>query len=432
MIITFSVQNYRSIRDKVTLDFRATPATEFSEHYIRSFPELRLKLVKMAMLYGKNASGKTNILRALDFLRWFIVAREANKDRPTSVEPFALDSEKETTFEIKFIFNGIVYLYYLVINRTLILRESLHHWPKGKKAIVFNRILKEPKKTEYTYQWAGAETTTTLQEKLELTIPNLSVLSSLRSVNYSGPMQNAYDWFKSSLAEIVKPDTELVPWNLRNFFRPIDRSKNINFYISQMQKADFMIDAIEIKDEEVPISEVPSNVMNRIIAQITQNQNEPLRIDKLHTLSVKFNHKVSDGYFTLGHPDESAGTQRFFELCGFLCWLQSENKIIPIDEIERALHEDLIKHFIATFLVNSDQSQLIVTSHNSSLLNMRDIIRRDTIWITDRNPGGGTELTRLSDYQVRIEHSIGNLYRKGLIGGKPNIGTVTENAGNEK
>jgi AAA15 family ATPase/GTPase len=95
------------------------------------------------------------------------------------------------------------------------------------------------------------------------------------------------------------------------------------------------------------------------------------------------------------------------------------------------MHEDLIEHFIASYLTYAKKSQLILTSHNSSILNMKDIIRRDTIWITDRLENGATELSRLTEYPIKKEHSIANLYRKGLIGGKPDIGSIGSDGSDE-
>ena len=80
MIIYFSVQNFRSLRDKITLDFRATTNAELADYYIQEFPKLNLKLLKLVMIFGKNASGKTNILRALEFLREFILQRDTDKE----------------------------------------------------------------------------------------------------------------------------------------------------------------------------------------------------------------------------------------------------------------------------------------------------------------------------------------------------------------
>lgn len=417
MIIYFSVQNFRSIRDKVTLDFRATPRKELAEHYIQEFPNLRLKLLKMAMIFGKNASGKTNILRAIEFLRSFVRNEAIDKDLPTGVQPFALDRDKNSEFEVKFVYENVVYLYQLILNQAYIEKEHLYYWPNGKKTCVFKRDRTDGK---YSYLWPNAKASKTLTENLELTIPNQTVLASLKKFNYSGPIQQAYDWFRNTLAKIVYPDTTLVDWNQTYFLNEDCISEFKDFYVHQLQIADFNIQDISVNRKEEEIYKVPfPKVFNYMMK--TKESEVP---DKIPIDEIILRHHVSDGDYLLDIAEQSAGTIRFFEFCGFLCWLKQKDIILPIDEIERAMHEDLIKHFISAYLIYAEKSQIILTSHNSSILDMKDIIRRDTIWIADRLENGSTELTRLSNYQIKKEHSIGNLFRKGLLGGKPKIGFI--------
>ncbi|MDI3504494.1 MAG: hypothetical protein PWP64_1430, partial [Candidatus Cloacimonadota bacterium] len=101
-----------------------------------------------------------------------------------------------------------------------------------------------------------------------------------------------------------------------------------------------------------------------------------------------------------------------------------KNACIPIDEIESSLHLDLIIHFLISFLKNSERGQVLFTSQSTALLSDKFLARRDCIWITDRKPDGSTALTSLWDYPVRKEHAIDKLFRKGLIGGKPLLGST--------
>jgi len=425
------VQNFRSLRDKITLDFRATPNSELAEYYIQEFPDLKLKLLKLAMIFGKNASGKTNILRALDFLRNSILQQDTDKSKPTGTEPFALDKDKNSVFDLKFVHEDIVYQYQLTLNQTIIVKEHLHYWPKGTKTRVFTRDLQKLlKEAEYKYNWSGSKANKTLIENLELTVPNQSVLASLKKYNYSGPMQQVFSWFQDTLAPIVEPNTSLIPWNLHNFLNSTESCEYKDFYVQQLQIADFIISNITVKKEEVALTDIPLNSALKYLINAIEKDNNKMP-ETVERIDILLSHKVADGEFILNLEEESAGTQRFFEFCGFLCWMQQTNKIIPIDEIERAMHEDLIEHFIASYLTYAKKSQLILTSHNSSILNMKDIIRRDTIWITDRLENGATELSRLTEYPIKKEHSIANLYRKGLIGGKPDIGSIGSDGSDE-
>ncbi len=122
--------------------------------------------------------------------------------------------------------------------------------------------------------------------------------------------------------------------------------------------------------------------------------------------------------------EESIGTQRFLGLGVFLEMMTKGDICIPIDELDCSLHIDLIELFILLFFKYSVTSQLIFTSHNVALLNKKNIIRRDAVWITDRLLDGSTQLSRVDEYPVRKEHAIDKLFMKGQIGGKPDIGVI--------
>lgn len=425
MIITFSVQNFRSIRDKVTLDFRATADHTLEKYYVYATSKPKVKILKMAMIFGANASGKTNILMALDFLRFFIVAKEADKDELIDVDAFALDKAKDTIFEIEFLHNDIIYLYKLCLNQKFIQSEQLYHYPKGTKSTVFERKLIINGEYKYSYNWTGATLNSEQKKFLEITIQNQSILSRLKSIQYSGPIQYARDWFLSTLAPIVEPRTKLITYGIQKYVNNPQTDQDYrSFYLNLLKKADFLIDDISIEKDEIRLSELKENVREYIINQRKLNGDKNPAEEVLKTTNLLISHHSGDDTYRLNINDESAGTQRYFELIGLLCELLHRQRVVPIDELESSLHIDLMTHFIQTFLRNSSRGQLIFTSHNTAILNEREILRRDTIWITNRKPDGSTELNPITDYPVRKEHAIDKLYRKGLLGGLPNLGST--------
>ncbi len=432
MIVKFSVQNFRSIREEICLDFRATSDKTLEEYYVYELPKPKTRILKMAMLYGANASGKTNILLALYFLRSFVLRTGMEKEDSIPLDSFALDTEKPTIFRIEFCHDSILYEYTLELNRKAILLEKLTHYPKGVPALVFERELigTESDDYNYTYNWRGADFQGKEQKnKLEILLHNQSILSGIGGFRYSGPIQEARNWFRESLAPIVEPRTSLMSYNINNYLSNMKSDRDyLSYFVERLQKADFMISSLEVKEREIAFKDIPIEIRHLI----AEKEGKKLDSDTLKAISLLSTHNTPEGSFALDFEEESAGTRRYFEFIGLMCDLLQENSIVPIDEIESSMHVNLQLHFIETFLRNVKGGQLLFTSHNTALLNERDILRRDAIWITERNPDGSTKLTSVSDYPVRKEHAIDRLYRKGFLGGIPNVGSTFMEHGDEK
>ncbi len=429
MIITFSVQNFLSIRNKVTLDFRATSDKTLEDYYVVSVEKPKLRILRMAMIYGANASGKTNLLMALDFIKLFISNTSINKEIPIPITPFALDEDKSSIFEIDFLQNGVVYSYYLEMNTKQIIQEKLSHYDLGRKKLIFSRKLINIDDPKYKYIWKSADVDKKQKDTLELTVHNQSILSRVATIEYSGPIQKARDWFTETLTRILDYKVDLFEYNYFNFLNSHEKEQRYkSLYIELLKRADFCIEDFTIKERKITFTDVPP----KLIAQIgAQHKEIGKKEDVIYVLQTEFFHKTTSGSFSINYYNESMGTQRYFGLVGVLFELLYKNQVVPIDEIETSLHIDLIIHFISTFLRNKSQGQLIFTSQNTALLKEKDILRRDAIWITERNEDGSTSLISVSEYPVRKEHSIESIYRKGLIGGLPNLGTTLLEGENE-
>lgn len=426
MIITFNVQNFRSIRDKVTLDLRATSDKTLEEYYVYNVEKPKRRILKMAMIYGANASGKTNVLLALDWLRGFSLSKREDKESPIHIDAYALDKTKPSIFEIEFLYQDNVYFYALELNNDYIINEKLSYCPNGKQAPVFQRKLTNTELFQYSYKWTGAQFSKEQQNACELCLQNQTVLAKVNSFQYSGPIQQARDWFKKSLDPIVLPNTkaELYTFGMKTYIdNPQSEKSYKGFYLDQLKKADFQIQDMLIKNYEIPLSDIPDNLRNAIVDQMKQN-GKAVSDKVFRPKYLLLSHSNNEEDFSLDFGEESLGTQRYFCFIGLLCEIIEKNMIVFVDEIESSLHIDLIIHFILTVLRNKHQGQLLFTSHNTAILNERDILRRDAIWITDRKPDGSTDLTSVSEYPVRKEHAIDKIYRKGLIGGLPHLGST--------
>lgn len=415
MIITFSVQNFRSIRDKITLDFNASSDKHLEEYFVYEVAKPKLRILRLAMIYGANASGKTNILKALDFLREFISSPIGVRDEPIKYLPFALDNEKPSIFEIEFCHEDIMYSYNLQLNPERILSESLDYYPKGRAANVFQRYY-DPATDAYQYKWTYRGYNKAVQDRLELSIRNQSVLTTIASIEAKGPLQKAREWFKHYLLSLLEPQHDL-----KNLVATAIGNKILSkeFALSLMKTADLMI-----SDYRLIEIEAPERSLKKYETSMTKLDNSVAK-PALKAAYLLLEHSVDGGNFILDFLDESSGTQRFFGLITILNKLLQRPITVPIDELASSLHHDLVLHFLYIFLQNSKAGQLLFTTHDLSLLGDKDIARRDCIWITERKKDGSTKLNNVwDDYPVRKEHSIESLYKKGFLGGKPYLGSI--------
>lgn len=414
MIITFSVQNFRSIREKITLDFNASSDKHHEEYFVYEIPKPKLRILRLAMIYGANASGKTNILKALDFLRRLVLSTVSDKDDLINYLPFALDGAKPSIFEIEFCHGEVVYSYSVELNAERILSERLDYYPKGRTANVFRRSYNS-QKDAYEYKWTYRGYNKAVQDRLELSIRNQLILSTIASIDALGPIQKARDWFKDSLLPMQGSQYQFTSI----VFDAISANKiSREFALSMMKTADLMISDYTLNEREWPAESYSSLYSYRRSVDISDGR------ATLTKLELLIEHSVEDGRFHLEFSDQSYGTQRYFGFVALLNELIQKSVTLPVDEIDSSLHHDLVMHFLYMFLKNSKKGQLIFTTHNLSLLGEKDIARRDCIWITDRKPDGSTELSSVWDYPVRKEHSIESLYRKGFLGGKPFLGST--------
>lgn len=400
MIIKFSVQNFGSIKDKQTLSFEADKSNHLEEYYI--IPINGMRLLKLGMIYGANASGKTTVLKALDLLRNIALKPKEKKTDELDFNPFLFDSEtpnQNTILSIEFIQNSVRYYYEVELNKKAIVKERLDFY-NPHKANVYQRTTNlETQFSEITFG-SKIKTDKIFEKTLESnTLWNNTVLGGFLKTNIElKELKDATDWFGIYLSPLVSPNGKL-----ENFISNIIETSLINKekVIKLLQNADFNISDIilEEKDKNIDIR------------------------TKLY--EIKLEHTVNNNKYELPFNLESEGTQRYYGLAGFLDLIIRTSRGLAIDELESSLHPDLFTHFLLSFLINSKQSQIIATSHNREILNNKDIFRNDAIWITDKSENCSTELYSLADFDtsvIRDTSNIYNAYKIGKLGGIPNLG----------
>jgi AAA15 family ATPase/GTPase len=428
MIVNFSIQNFRSIKDKVLLSFEASNSDDLEKYYIinATANNKEQRLLKLGLIYGANASGKTTVIQALDFLRNIVVNPFEKKTDRFDFKPFLFDENtrnENTFFSLEFIQNGSRYLYEVELNGKAVANEKMYFY-KPNKALVYSRNTElEKQLTTITF---GGKITLNKEQKAYLeanTLWNNTVLGGFLKTNFeSFELQEVMSWFKFKLNPIITPKTNLFA----QVSTKIEEGEIIkNNIVELLKKADFNIHDIIIKKQVLDIEPI---LLEAISKYLTVSDNRLSRMkeagrDEIN--EIVFQHRFDNSRdYNLSYEDESAGTQRYYQLCGLLDLMIRNELIFPIDELESSLHPDLLKYFLLTFLVNSKNAQLIATTHHRELLMERDIFRNDVIWFTERKDNGSTDLFSLADFDssvVRNTSSVYNAYKIGKLGARPNL-----------
>jgi len=408
MIQEIKIKNFLSFKDEVTFSFEATK-DKFAEEYqvVEVVPGVRL--LRFAMVYGANASGKTNLLIAFKFLRDFWRKQASNVEERTGVIPFLFDRVTPTEpsrFELVFYVGGIKHHYLLELDENQVSLEKLCYYKSVQPTMLFVRKFKDGK-SDITYNPSVIKLSMTEKEKISLEcLKNMSFFAALGKVNVNLPELYAVrDWMVSHFEKMIDPTLSLTESaeaqlsedvSLKNYL--VDYFKNTNFDISNI---------------ETTVTEVSSanNPFNSIISKIT--------IKQYHT---SFEHLVKNEQenekYNLPISLESYGTRRIFGLATAIYNIQKKNGFLLVDEIEASLHPKFLEKLLFEYFKNKSQSQMLVTIHDDSLLDLvNDLIRKDSIWFTEKKASGTSDLYRLTDFRgLNRLSSIRSAYRLGRFG----------------
>lgn len=424
MIATFKVKNFRSFKEYQELSFEPSKEKR-ADGYCCVDVRPGVRLLKTALIYGANASGKTNILLALETLRHLIKSAPQDINKSIAIEPFLLDgvSKREPTFfSITFYLNGEKYVYDLSVDKNRIYTEDLCFYPKSQPARLYYRSYNP--NTDSTEIEFGPQVEIGDQDKMTIrgnALNNCTVLAALGKSNVATSRLNkVFQYFSRQVKDIIYPIHDLGQYTL-NALRSKPEMKD--FLIEELQESDFNICNIEIDSQEVPMPAEIQKVIESDNNIPEEAKREILKRPVLTNQKLLYTHCNEYGAYTLPQDLESRGTLRYTGLAALLHDLRYKDSVVMIDEAEAGLHYDLLSHFIGKFLLTGDrQSQLIITTHDTSLLD-EDFVRRDSVWFAEKNNNGESRLSRLSNKKLHTNVSAYNAYKKGDLGGKPLIKT---------
>ncbi len=426
MIAEFTIENFYSIKSAQTISFEPSPDTFMSDEYSYEVKE-GVRLLKLGIIYGANASGKTNILNAIDFFKMLVLRMPKDRNEKTGVVPFLLDDmsrNERTKMSMAFYIGRSKYVLSFELDAKYIYSETLIVYDTNRPTKLYSR----------SYDAATDSSTIEFGANLKLTkkgqniisgntINNSSVLAAFGKSNVEKTKLNdVYDYFDRQVKDVLAPGMLLSGFIKRRLNKDTNGDLK-KFLLNFLKASDFNIEDVALHEEEELITpELEQLIQNAPMSD--EAKNEMLRKGKITNTELTFTHKAGDNLYDLSEEFESNGTMRFLGMAVILNFLLKKNQFVPIDEVETSIHYELLAYFIKVFLANSDQtSQLLLTTHDINLLN-EEFIRRDTIWFTDKNEFGETEILRLSSLGLHKNLSPYNAYKQGKLVKLPFLGNL--------
>ena len=418
MLLDFTVENFRSIKGAETLSAvaasksKSKPSNSESRRRIKSDDEIAqpfhvegwdIDVLPVIAIFGANASGKSNVLKALDYLLKFMGFGE--DDRDLDLIPFRLtqeSGENPSSFKIRIVVNSTIYTYSLALNRTKILSEKLEYALEGTKRdrLLFSRNWNE---INQTFDWkngsAFSRAHKQLQKKLRARESFITLLFEL-DIEIVNPLM---DWIKYSRQGITWGQAEI-------------NTSFLNFLFSQESYLpDKHSDGFDktLENTKKFLLKFDTGIHD---IKISKDDNGKYQIYALH--------KTEDAnLLSWEFEEESIGTQKLFSLAYKINLLFHLSLLLMVDELGSNIHPSITREMIKLFQspkTNPKRTQLIFTTHDNTL-QRNNLLRRDQIWFTQKRTDQSTELYPLSDFNVRNDLAIDKAYLDGRFGAVPFI-----------
>lgn len=411
MIIEFSVENFRSFKDKVTLNMDSSSSKKIPRNLINL--DSGNNLLKSALIYGANSAGKSNLIEAIGFMKKMVMGSHnfnVNSKIPYVV-PFKLSKatqNKPSKFELIFLFGGKTYKYGFSCNSTKVFEEYLFETSTKKEKLMFSRN----NTTNYDF---GVDI-----EKQELyksqTIDNTLYISRATQLGYD-KTKKIYDYFSENIiVNMHGTHVDTSNWIDYTITKIKNNPKFKEKILDVLKKADFGgIENFLIKTQRVPVRKLTISISNADPSfESTDDFNDAYKVQTMH--------RTDDGKIVyLDLNDESEGTRKTLSILGPLLNIMEKNKVLFIDELDSSLHPEITRMIVKLFnSKNNKNGQLIFTTHDTTLLD-NELFRKDQIYFCSKEQNSFTILSSLLDYDIRQDIDFERAYLNGRIGGVPFI-----------
>ncbi|TCO07004.1 AAA family ATPase [Natronoflexus pectinivorans] len=425
MILNIELKNYRSFKNGKTFSLVAESSKSKEQNvFVKPLAkgEDEVRLLKTAMLFGANASGKSNLLRAMFEITKFIGELKPKAGEAISIyDPFKFATEtKDSPVDFKIEFAGkddIKYTYQIVFDRKSVLTEILNYYPNKKEANLFTRVIPDTNNSLTHFGKFGAS----LKSGKDIEVfHNQAILSKFGEEIPHEIITPVYIFLTK--IDIINAGNSRQIIQLFNEMRiKIANDSNLLTKMNELLGfADTGLNSINIKELSEDKFNFPTDIPNTIKAQFIKDNKHFMTGH--HSLFEES--KLIRNDEPLPFQEESKGTNTIFALGGRIIQALESGEILFIDEIDTNLHPYLSKLLVCLFQserINKHNSQLIFTSHNPILLD-RTLFRKDQVWFTDKDEYGISDLYSLQDFpDVREDTPFDKWYLAGKFGGIPNI-----------
>lgn len=421
MLVEFIIKNFKCIRDEQTLSLVSTAKQDkfaFSTNH-----KLVSKLLPVAGVFGANASGKSTVTEAIEFLHFFVLTSH-EQSKNIKVMPFVLDDqnrENPSEFEITFIQNNTLYRYGFAVDAEQVHEEWLYMTPKeGRINEVFTRQFNKQKEE---YDWSindklikGPKSgwkQMTNQKALFLSVVMHFRDETSKSV-HNIIFEDTLKWFKKKLYTLQQDQMVHSNYTAELFEKKDPLGKKI---LKLLKNLDFDVENIYVKENKIPDS---------ILETIPQNLHEQFKFDFQY--EIKFSHLDKEGKEVRWDiKNESGGTQKLFCLAGPIMETLDSGGVFVVDELHNNFHPRLLEAIISLFQnseINKNHAQLIFTSHDVTAMNP-DILNKDQVWFADKKKDKSTSLVPLAIFKPREGAIYSKSYMEGRYGALPNIKELT-------
>lgn len=418
MLLSFTIENYRSFAHEATLDMQSPKFQTLRPHEDESWNDL---VLKRAAIFGANASGKTNIIKPLEILRNAITSSIRNEDLVKSLyNPHKLYKDDPTTFITEYEYEDVRYRWTLVLDKTGIVEESLYANAKRIWQLIFDR------ERDTIVFGKGARIPNAAQENINQFLkPTALCFSAWSTIKNAGRFIGAVYWWK---------DKMLPPIHISDPHRKARHSwvmelasKNINWLKllkHMMTVADVGITDVSVKEEALPeILREALIDLEKTQAEISGNTPQGSFLDIYRRRYIEFHHEGESDGFVLKEEDESRGTQVWIDRIVPALYALYHGALLIVDELDSSLHPTLLREFIHYFQdeeINTKGAQLIFTTHDLTLLGNHptEALDRNEVWFVEKQQSI-SELIALSEFSSRDNHNIEKRYLQGVFGAVP-------------
>jgi len=427
MLIEFSVENFRSIRELQTLSLIASSGKELQSTNIAQAESGPQPLLRSAVIYGPNAAGKSNFFRAAGFVQEFVLTSALRQEgAPIDAAPFAFCREtraKPSAFSFTIVEGGIRYQYSLALTKERVTMERLVAYPSGHPQVWFERHYDDE---DRSYRWhfgpnfKADKAQRALMQKT--TRSNALFLSTSVQLN-DDQLRPLFMWFVHKFAVINL--TSAMNWQLA--VEAMQDKGQRTVLNDLVRAADVGIAELDLREEELP--QAPPGVQLQFqlrTGSVLAPSGSGAGIKQLRIVAM---HREvdSDSMVALELGDESEGTQKFLQYAGGWIKALAEGATLFVDELGASLHPSLTQFLVELFhnsKRNPNGAQLVLTTHDTNLLNA-NIFRRDQIWFTEKDEHAASKLYPLLEFSPRKDEVLERGYLRGRYGAIPFIGDVS-------